>query len=166
MPSYVVMGVTGCGKTSVGEALAARSDLSFIDGDDLHPAANIAKMASGVPLDDDDRAPWLRDVGKALAASGVSTVIGCSALKRAYRDIIRSEAGGPVHFLHLDAAKDVIAERLNARAGHFMPPELLESQCATLEPLQSDENGKVIDIDRPLEDVVADAASYVKGTLT
>lgn len=162
MRCFVVMGVTGCGKSTVGAALAQACDMTFVDGDDLHPPANIAKMASGVPLDDDDRRPWLGDVGQTLARTDGPAVIGCSALKRAYRDIIRSNASEAVGFIHLDAKREVFAERLQAREGHFMPAGLLDSQIATLEPLGDDEAGQRIDIAQSVEDVVAQAAAYVR----
>jgi carbohydrate kinase (thermoresistant glucokinase family) len=164
MARFVVMGVSGCGKTSVGKALARATGLRFIDGDDLHPPANIAKMSAGVPLDDADRAPWLAAVGRALGREAGHVAIGCSALKRRYRDIIRGEAG-EVHFLHLAAPKAVLAERVAARKGHFMPPALLDSQYAALEPLEADETGTVLDIAQPLEAVVADAVAYVRGLI-
>ncbi|MEM9431730.1 MAG: gluconokinase [Pseudomonadota bacterium] len=162
MARYVLMGVSGCGKTTVGEALAARTGLAFVDGDTLHPAANIAKMARGEPLDDADRAPWLGDVGAALAASEGPMAIGCSALKRRYRDLIRARAGGAVHFLHLDAPRAVLAVRVASREGHFMPPSLLDSQFAALEPLGPDEDGARIDIDQPFDGVVDAAVAYVR----
>ena len=161
MARFVVMGVSGCGKSSVGQALARKTDVTFIDGDDLHPPANISKMSSGIPLDDTDRAPWLIAVGQSLAQQDGPTAIGCSALKRAYRDIIRGEAG-QVHFLHLAAPKAVLAERVAARQGHFMPLALLDSQYAALEHLEADETGTVIDIAQPLDRVVSDAVAYVR----
>ncbi len=165
MARFVVMGVSGCGKTSVGQALAARCGLTFIDGDDLHPPANIAKMSAGQPLDDADRAPWLADVGKALSRQD-KVVIGCSALKVAYRDTIRQFAAHAVHFLHLAAPQSVLAARVNVRADHFMPPALLDSQYAALEPLGHAENGRTIDIDQPFDAVVAAAEAYVKDHRT
>jgi carbohydrate kinase (thermoresistant glucokinase family) len=128
----VVMGVAGCGKSSLGAALATALALPFTDADDLHPAANRAKMAAGHPLTDNDRWPWLQAVGAVLAAE--AGVVACSALRRSYRDRLR-ETAGPVQFLHLIAPREVIAERLAARRGHFMPLALLDSQLATLEPL-------------------------------
>ena len=164
MRCYIVMGVTGCGKSTVGSALAQTCGMTFVDGDDLHPPANIEKMASGVPLNDTDRAPWLNEVGQTLAGVRGPVVVGCSALKRKYRDMIRAGAAEPVTFIHLDAERKVFVERLNAREGHFMPPALLDSQIATLEPLQADETGQRIDIALPVEDVVASAAAYIKQT--
>lgn len=161
MHRFVIMGVAGCGKTSVGLGLAAETGLRFVDGDDLHPPANIAKMSRGVPLDDDDRRPWLADVGRTLADSGTGIAIGCSALKRMYRDWIRAEAG-EVAFIHLSATREVIAGRMAAREGHFMPTALLDSQFAALEPLGLDEVGFALDIDRPLAEVVTLAARFVR----
>jgi carbohydrate kinase (thermoresistant glucokinase family) len=159
------MGVSGCGKSSVGLELSRVCGIDFIDGDDLHPQANIAKMAQGKALNDADRAPWLADVGQALARSTSPTVIGCSALKRAYRDIIRSQVLEPVHFLHLHAAREVLEARVGTRVGHFMPPSLLDSQFAALERLGSDELGREIDISCPFNEVVAQSEAYVKETM-
>lgn len=150
----VVMGVTGCGKTSVGEALAARLGIKFIDGDALHPPANIAKMSKGIPLDDEDRRPWLKMVGERLGATLEPTIIGCSALKQIYRDQIRRSAGNKVKFIHLAGTRDVIARRLNARTGHFMPPTLLDSQFATLEPPGKDEGAITVNIDQTLDCII------------
>ncbi len=160
MNRYVVMGVSGCGKTSVGQAVAKGLGARFVDGDDLHPAENIAKMARAEPLTDGDRAPWLDKVGAALAASG-PTVIGCSALKRIYRDRIAKAAGGPVTFLHLAGSRAVISKRLAARKGHFMPPSLLDSQFAALEPPGPDEDAVTVDIDQPFGDVVASLLAQI-----
>lgn len=166
MRCFVLMGVSGCGKTSVGTALSARCGLEFIDGDDLHPPRNIEKMASGQPLDDADRAVWLTDVGRKLAAAKGPVIIGCSALKRKYRDLIRGEAAEPVGFLHLDAPQQVLASRVAARRGHFMPPGLLDSQFRTLERLEPDEQGREVDITRPFSDVVRQSEVYVNEMLT
>ena len=142
------MGVAGCGKFSVGMALAPVFGARYADGDDLHPAENIAKMCRGEPLTDADRWPWLARVGAALAATGV--IMGCSALKRAYRERIVQHAGGPVCFVHLSGSKALIAARMAARPGHFMPLALLDSQFATLEPPEPDENAFSVDIDQPM----------------
>jgi gluconokinase len=149
----VVMGVSGCGKTTVGMALASQLGAAFFDGDDLHPAANIAKMSRGEPLTDDDRWPWLTQVAEVLQGDG-SRIVGCSALKRVYRDHIRQVAAGPVVFVHLAGARAVIEARMRARAGHFMPPALLDSQFATLEPPGLDEAAITVDIDQPVEAVI------------
>ena len=146
--SWVVMGVSGCGKSAVGQLLAARLGLPYAEGDDDHPAANVAKMAAGLPLDDDDRRAWLLLLQRRLRAAreaGHGLVVSCSALKRAYRDVLR--AGDPgVAFAHLDGSRELIGARMGARQGHFMPPALLDSQFRTLEPLQADERGLVLDI--------------------
>ena len=158
----VVMGVSGCGKSSVGIALAEALGARFIDGDDLHPAANKAKMSAGIPLDDDDRWPWLDLVSKALAESGsTGTVIACSALKRSYRE--RILAGAPnTFFVHLDGSREILEHRLGSRTGHFMPATLLDSQLATLEPLAGDEPGAVIDIDQPISQIIALTQTLIK----
>lgn len=153
---FVVMGVSGCGKSSIGAEFAASIGGIFIDGDDLHPPANVAKMASGQPLDDDDRAPWLVKVGRSLLASGVPVVIGCSALKRKYRDVIRNEAGQLVAFLHLAGSREVLLARIALRRNHFMPPSLLDSQLATLEPPTADEVAFSVNIDQEPKAIVAE----------
>lgn len=157
MHRAVVMGVAGCGKSRVGAALAARLGAAWRDGDDLHPAANIEKMARGEPLTDADRAPWLVLVGAALRAADGPIVIGCSALRRRYRDAIRNAAEQPVAFVHLTGSRDLIAARMAAREGHFMPLSLLDSQFAALEPLAPDETGVAVDIDAAPGAVVAAA---------
>lgn len=162
---FVIMGVAGSGKTSVGNGLARITGLSYFDGDDLHSKENIAKMSAGTPLTDADRAPWLAEIGQKLGAATSPIAIGCSALKRQYRDTIRQEAGGKVGFIHLAAAQFIIANRMKTRDGHFMPNSLLDSQFAALEQLGKDEDGYVVDIGKPLEDVINEAAIYVKGVL-
>ncbi|HKU30817.1 MAG TPA: gluconokinase, GntK/IdnK-type, partial [Arthrobacter sp.] len=158
----VVMGVAGCGKSTVGAALAERLGAEFLDGDALHPQANIDKMASGTPLNDDDRAPWLAEIGRRFSASDVPLVIACSALKRTYRDLIRS--GDPsVVFVHLHGSREVLNERMNSRPGHFMPASLLDSQLATLEHLQTDEEGVVVDIETPVQQIVDQAVESLLG---
>lgn len=159
----IVMGVAGCGKSSVGAAVADQIGALFFDGDDLHPAANIAKMSAGTPLNDDDRAPWLDLVGERLRDADGSILVGCSALKRAYRDRITAAAGAPVIFLHLNGARAVIEARMAARTGHFMPVALLDSQFATLEPLQDDERSVIVDINQTLEAVVAQSVQGLQS---
>ncbi|MBM7046397.1 gluconokinase [Rhizobium lusitanum] len=152
---FVVMGVSGCGKSSVGAALAARLAGVYVDGDDLHPPANVAKMSAGIPLTDADRWPWLDKVGACLAMADDTALIGCSALKRAYRDRIRGVVGAPVSFIHLDGTKETIFRRLQARRDHFMPSALLDSQYAALEPPDVDERAITVNIDQPLDTIVA-----------
>lgn len=163
----VVMGVSGCGKTTVGELLAAELDAEFLDGDALHPASNIEKMAAGIPLDDEDREPWLREIGTRLGAAvaaGRTLVIGCSALKRSYRDLIRA-AAADTRFVHLHGSRAILDERMTVRDGHFMPTSLLDSQLATLEDLEPDEAGRVFDIADTPRELAADAADWLR-TLT
>lgn len=141
----VVMGVSGSGKTTVGEVLARRLGVPFIDADTMHPPANIAKMSGGTPLDDDDRHPWLDRVGVWLADHGEGGVVSCSALKRKYRDQLRAHCPH-ARFLHLDGSPELIGRRLAARSDHFMPAALLRSQFDILEPLNADERGTVLTI--------------------
>jgi gluconokinase len=152
-PLVVVMGVSGSGKSTIGAALAQRLGVPFVDADDLHPAENIAKMTRGEALDDDDRYPWLEIIGDWLAEHPGGGVVSCSALKRKYRDQLRHHVAG-LELLHLEGTREVIARRQASRPGHFMPPSLLTSQFATLEPLQPDEHGVVIDVDQPVDDIV------------
>ncbi|CUH28591.1 Thermoresistant gluconokinase [Jannaschia seosinensis] len=128
----VVMGVTSTGKTEIGRRLAYALDGRFVDGDDLHPNHNVDKMARGEPLNDADRLPWLDQIGEVLKQADDTIVVACSALKRSYRDRIR-DAAGEVTFVHLTGPKEVIAERMRQRKGHFMPASLLDSQLRTLE---------------------------------
>lgn len=157
----VVMGVSGSGKSTIGALVADAMDLPFLDGDSLHPMVNIQKMASGTPLTDDDRLPWLEIVGNELAdttAKGI--VIACSALKRSYRDIIRAKAPDTI-FLHLDGSLEVLSSRLEGRSGHFMPPALLASQLASLEPLGADERAVVIDISAGVTAILAESVAGI-----
>ncbi|MDR7084225.1 beta-N-acetylhexosaminidase [Arthrobacter ginsengisoli] len=157
----VVMGVSGCGKTTIGDLVARELGLPFLDGDALHPVENVAKMAAGTPLTDDDRWPWLATVGSTLANAGDGgLVLACSALKRSYRDAIRALAPDTV-FLHLHGSKEVLGSRLEGRSGHFMPAALLDSQLATLEPLVGDEAGIVVDIAAPVNQVLNEALAGV-----
>jgi gluconokinase len=152
----VIMGVSGCGKSSVGEGLAARLGIPYHDGDDLHPPANVEKMRTGVPLSDGDRWPWLDRVAEVLAKDA-PVIVGCSALRRVYRDRLRAGAGGPVRFIHLTGSRDLIAGRMAARTGHYMPPSLLDSQFAALEAPGPNE-ALAIDIDQPLGAIISAAA--------
>ena len=160
----VIMGVAGCGKSSVGEGLARSLNVAYEDGDDLHPQDNIDKMSTGIALTDADRAPWLDLIGQRLGAAKTPLLIGCSALKRSYRDRIRTHAAGPVWFVHLLGARGVIEARMAKRAGHFMPVSLLDSQFATLEPLGADEAGVEVNIDQSLAQVIAQAGDFLERT--
>jgi carbohydrate kinase (thermoresistant glucokinase family) len=158
-PLVCVMGVSAAGKSTVGSALAEVLGVTFVDADDLHSDANRTKMASGVALTDDDRGPWLDAVGARFAAARpAGLVVACSALRRDYRDRIRAVAPDVV-FVHLDGSRELLAARAAARTDHFMPPALLESQLATLEPLEADEAGLVVDVAVPPADLVVDVAA-------
>jgi len=151
------MGVSGAGKSVVGRALAERIGGVFADADDLHSDEARAKMSAGTALTDEDRAPWLARVGERLATesdAGRRAVMACSALRRRYRDTIRSTVGGEVVFVLLDGSAELIAKRMAARTGHFMPSALLDSQLATLERLEPDENGLVVPIENAPEMIV------------
>ncbi|KAB7755233.1 gluconate kinase [Mycolicibacterium phlei DSM 43239 = CCUG 21000] len=150
----VVMGVSGSGKSTVGAALAQRLRVPFADADDFHPPANIAKMTAGEALNDDDRYPWLEAIGEWLAEHcGDGGVMSCSALKRRYRDQLRQHCPG-TEFLHLRGTPEVIGRRQASRPGHFMPASLLASQFDTLEPLEPDEHGIAIDVDRSIDAII------------
>lgn len=164
----VVMGVCGSGKTSVGKALAQRFDATFIDGDDLHPRANIIKMGSGHPLNDEDRAPWLERIGDvffSLQRRSLSGVVVCSALKKKYRDLIRKDNENLI-FVHLVGSMDTILERMAARQGHYMKKDMVQSQFDTLEVPGKDEPDVVeVSIERPLDEVISAAIAAVEKKL-
>jgi carbohydrate kinase (thermoresistant glucokinase family) len=144
----VLMGVCGVGKTTVGRLVAGRLGACFLEGDEFHPPANVAKMRSGTPLDDSDREPWLHALAAEMrrhAEAGEDVVVACSALKHAYRDILAA-GRSDVSFVHLAGAPALIQARLDARQGHYMPPTLLPSQLAALEPPDIDERAITIDI--------------------
>ncbi|WP_415976376.1 gluconokinase [Rhodococcus sp. 077-4] len=150
------MGVSGCGKSTVSQLLSVELGAAFSDADDHHPEVNIDKMRRGIALDDADRAPWLHTLGTWVAHHdrlGSRTVLACSALRRSYREQLRS-AVPTVVFVHLSGTRDAISARLRARTGHFMPPELLDSQLSSLEPLGPDEAGVTIDIDHTPTELV------------
>ncbi|GAB4000329.1 gluconokinase [Nocardioides marmoraquaticus] len=158
----VVMGTTSTGKSSVGERLAAALDAGFVEGDDLHPQANVDKMASGTPLTDDDRWPWLDRVAariRGTVADGQRLVVTCSALKRSYRDVLRGDpaTAEQVFFCHLAGSRELLEQRIAGRRGHFMPTSLLDSQLDTLEELGPEERGARVDVAPPLDEVVAAA---------
>ena len=167
IPHVVVMGPSGAGKSLVGAALAERlaarfPGLDFIDSDALHPTANVEKMRAGIPLDDDDRRPWLLLVGGSLAAGERGRVIACSALRRAYRDLIRH--GCPdAAFLELTVPLAQLEARVSHRPGHFMPATLLDSQLDALEPLEPDERGARIENTGDVETVVSRAIAALEA---
>ncbi|MFF4495036.1 gluconokinase [Streptomyces sp. NPDC001546] len=162
----VVMGVAGTGKTTVGRLLAEALGVPYAEGDAFHPAANVAKMSAGIPLDDADRMPWLDAVGAWIRArgGGGGGVVAASCLKRAYRDRLRAAAApGRVVFVHLTGDRALIEERMSARTGHFMPVSLLDSQFEALEPLQPDEPGVAVDVTGSPEEISARALAAVRA---
>ena len=159
----VVMGVSGSGKSTVAARLAERLGCEWADGDAFHSAASVAKMSAGIPLDDEDRRPWLRAVAAWIGErerAGRGAVVAASALKRAYRDVLRA-ASPHVTFVHLAGAPERIAARTHARTGHFMPERLLASQYAILEPLGADEPGVTLDVSAPVDAIVEAALAAV-----
>ena len=160
-----VMGVAGCGKSTVGAALAARLGGTFIEADTHHPPANIAKMTAGTPLTDEDRWPWLVALGGAAREAEGRVVLACSALRRDYRERLSRAAAAPIFFAHLAGDKTTIGARMGGRSGHFMPPALLDSQFATLEPLSAGEIGATLDILRPPEALIEDALAALEADL-
>lgn len=162
--AYVVMGVSGCGKSSVGEAIAHHLGLAFVEGDVLHTQGNIAKMSQGIPLTDEDRFPWLDIIGREIAAAaeaGNGVVVSCSALKKIYRDRLRAFVGGRLTFVFLAGSKELLAGRLNARKGHFMPASLLRSQFATLEDPSDEDRVLSVDISGTQAEVIEIAIEQV-----
>jgi len=155
---YVVMGITGCGKSTVGELLARKLAVDFVEGDDYHSRENVERMASGIPLTDDDRADWLHALANRIRAAkdeGAGVVLTCSALKRSYRDVLRS-ALPELKFIFLKGSRSLIAKRIATRRGHFMPASLIDSQLATLEEPASDEHVWLYEIEWSPEDIVVD----------
>ncbi|MGL4196746.1 MAG: gluconokinase [Allorhizobium sp.] len=158
--AVIVMGVSGCGKSSVGETLASRLRLPFVEGDVLHPKSNVAKMAAGTPLTDEDRWPWLTVIGERMAdalKSGQGIIVSCSALKKIYRDHLRAATDGRLSFVYLEGSRELLGRRMGARTGHFMPLTLLDSQLATLEVPTGEPGVVTVSIDQPVEGIVADA---------
>lgn len=161
----VLMGVSGSGKTTVAMGVARELGWEFGEADLFHPEANVEKMRAGTPLDDEDRLPWLQTLADWIAerdAAGTSTVLACSALRRRYRDILRS-SGAQLDFVHLAGSKELIGSRLLARQGHFMPGSLLDSQFATLEPLEEDEAGITLDLAHTPSELVALAVEHLRA---
>lgn len=158
--AIIVMGVSGSGKTSIAESIAAKLQVAFVEGDSLHPASNVEKMSKGIPLTDDDRWPWLDEIGRQMSASladGAGIVVSCSALKRVYRDRLRSATGGNLYFVYLNGSKELLSARMGHRQGHFMPTSLLESQLATLEVPTGEPGVVTVGIDETI-DAIAEAA--------
>jgi carbohydrate kinase (thermoresistant glucokinase family) len=165
MTVAVVMGVSGSGKTTVAEELARREGWRLVEGDTFHPPVNVAKMQSGTPLNDEDRWPWLQAIAReidAIRTRGESAVVASSALKHAYRDILIGDRPDVV-LVYLQGSKDLIARRMAARKGHFMPPALLDSQFATLEEPGDDEHPIVASIERPPDEIVDELVRQLKG---
>lgn len=162
----VVMGVSGSGKSTAGRALAKSLDLHFVEGDELHSPRNIELMAAGTPLTDADRHGWLQAVASQLSnatARARGVVVSCSALKRAYRDLLRASAPG-LRFVYLQGAPELLFERMHERTGHYMPASLLQSQLDTLEPPGADEEPITIDIAQAPDDILAEALRQLKST--
>jgi gluconokinase len=163
---WVVMGVSGCGKSTVGRQLASEHGVPYVEGDTFHPPANVAKMSAGQPLTDEDRVDWLRALQAQIRAardSHAGLVVSCSALKRAYRDLLR-EGDPALRFAHLHGPRDLIAQRMSARQDHYMPPVLLDSQLALLEPLEQDELGIHLDIRHAPHQLVQQILASEGGT--
>jgi carbohydrate kinase (thermoresistant glucokinase family) len=167
-PLVVVMGVSGCGKSTVGRLLATRLNAEFVEGDELHPSDNVARMAAGVPLTDDDRRAWLLTLAQCLAsahAAGRPLVVSCSALKRSYRELLRS-AANELAFVHLHGDPAMLEARMSARVAHFMPPSLLASQLRTLEMPGADERVVSFDAGLPPTLIAAQAAAWLASPPT
>ena len=166
-PIVIVMGVSGCGKSTVGAALARRLDLPFLDADDFHPQANVEKMSNGIPLTDDDRWPWLdalsRGMCEAVERNG-GVIATCSALKKVYRDRLRDGVGRPLRLVLLDGDRDVILGRMQSRTDHYMPPSLLDSQFAALERPDPDEAAITISIEDEIDRIVDRVSAAIDRT--
>jgi gluconokinase len=159
----VVMGVAGCGKTTVGRLLADRLATPYAEADSFHPVGNVKKMTEGIPLTDQDREPWLKSIADRIGRDG-RLVVSCSALKRAYRDILR-QADSRTWFLHLAIDRETAAARVAGRAAHFMPVSLVDSQFADLEPLR-DEAGLTVDASRRPEEIIPTVLSALEAAST
>jgi len=162
-PLVVVMGVSGCGKTTLGRLLARRLNAEFLEGDDLHPPRNVERMAAGIPLTDTDRRDWLLEIAQQLAdarASNHGLVVSCSALKRSYRDVLRA-ASTSLTFVHLNADRALLEARMDARTDHFMPASLLDSQLQTLEPPTPAERAASFDASLPAAQIAEQAVAWL-----
>ncbi len=167
--AIIVMGVSGSGKSSIGEGVAARLGIHFIEGDALHPAANVEKMSKGIPLTDEDRWPWLEKIGQEITASlakGEGIAVSCSALKRTYRERLRASAGGHLYFIYLHGSKELLTKRMGERKGHFMPASLLESQLETLEVPTGEPGVVTVDIDDTIEAIVDVSVSNLQAVVS
>jgi gluconokinase len=164
--AIIVMGVSGAGKSSVADLLAQRLGCAFTEGDRLHPASNVEKMAKGIPLTDEDRWPWLDLIGQDLQAARADNrdlVVTCSSLKAIYREKLRSAGGEPLYFVFLKGAPELLAVRMGERQGHFMPTSLLQSQLATLESPEAEPNVVTVNIDAPVAAIVDDAVGKLRA---
>ncbi|MEP7457693.1 gluconokinase [Phyllobacterium sp. SB3] len=166
MMRIIVMGVSGSGKTSVGVAIAEALNLPFLEGDTLHPASNVEKMAAGISLSDDDRWPWLDKIGAELAEAKNGLVVSCSALKISYRKRLREKANGPLAFIFLDGNLDVLRSHMSKRTGHFMPVSMLDSQVATLEVPTGEPLVFRQDVKDSIDQIVDASVDWLRGTLT
>ena len=158
------MGVSGSGKSTVGEKLAQALDLTFLEGDSLHPKANVDKMSSGIPLQDGDRLPWLDLIGERLAVAENGIIISCSSLKKSYRERLRKASRGSLLFIFLDGSFEVLFEHMRHRTGHFMPVSMLESQIATLESPVGEPLVFRADVADPIDKIVADSLDWIMVT--
>ncbi|MBK0021863.1 gluconokinase [Brucella pseudogrignonensis] len=159
----IVMGVSGSGKSTVGEKLAESLHLPFLEGDSLHPKSNVDKMASGIPLQDEDRWPWLDKIGERMAAAEQGLIVSCSSLKKSYRDRLRAAVGGQLAFVFLDGSFEVLHEHMGHRTGHFMPVTMLESQLATLESPVGEPLVFRADVVDPIEKIVAESLEWLRS---
>lgn len=159
----IVMGVSGSGKSTVGEKLAEALNLPFLEGDSLHPQSNVDKMVAGIPLQDEDRWPWLEQIGERLAAAHDGIVVSCSSLKKSYRDRMRTASGGPLMFVFLDGSFDILHQHMGQRTGHFMPVKMLESQLATLESPVGEALVFRADVADPIEKIVAESLDWIRS---
>jgi gluconokinase len=167
--AIIVMGVSGSGKSTFGRQLASRLSAPFLEGDEFHPSGNVQKMRAGIPLQDEDRWPWLDRLAERFAAESEShtRVVGaCSALKRAYRDRLRQRIPLPVLIVCLEASEEILNARMTSRSGHFMPPALLTSQLATLEPPDAFEYALCLDSSRPVEQLLAKVEAKINEHLS
>lgn len=159
----IVMGVSGSGKSTVGEKLAEALNLPFLEGDSLHPKSNVDKMASGIPLQDEDRWPWLDKIGERMAAAEQGLIVSCSSLKKSYRERLRAAVGGQLAFVFLDGSFEVLHEHMGHRTGHFMPVTMLESQLATLESPVGEPLVFRADVVDPIEKIVAESLEWLRS---